>query len=64
MEQVPVYYCTECGYIGNMPGRCPQCGGEMMADNVSLPHEKDEQKYDAHLLDEEVDKTPIEQEEV
>lgn len=65
MEKVPVYYCLDCGYVGSAPGNCPQCGGEMISDDVSLPHEVEEEKrYDDGLLEDEIEEEDSEEEEM
>lgn len=52
MNDIPVCYCLDCGYVGNAPGACPQCGGVLLADDVNLPHEKiEDEKYDEELLE-------------
>lgn len=54
-KEMPVYYCLQCGYVGSMPGICPECRGEMVPDDVSLPNETDDsnKRYDDELLVEE-----------
>lgn len=56
MNDIPVFYCLSCGYVGNAPGTCPECGGTLVADDMNLPNENDEDnKYDTDLMDEEED---------
>lgn len=61
MNEIPVFYCLDCGYVGNAPGICPQCGGTLVADDMNLPHEKDdeENKYDDDLMDEVEDEDDV-----
>lgn len=54
MKDLPVFYCLDCGYVGNAPGICPECGGTLVADDMNLPNETDEdEKYDSGLLEDE-----------
>ncbi len=58
-DNVPTYYCLVCGYIGNAPGICPECGAQLMADDINLPNENDpedeDMKYDENLLEDDDD---------
>ncbi|MDO8513179.1 MAG: hypothetical protein Q7S37_01645 [bacterium] len=54
MNEIPVFYCLECGYVGNAPGICPQCSATLVADDMNLPNEKEEDgKYDEAVLEDE-----------
>ncbi len=52
MNDIPVFYCLNCGYVGTAPGTCPECGGTLVADDMNLPHENEDDKYDEDLLEE------------
>lgn len=64
MSDVPVYYCLECGYSGTTAGNCPECHAPLMADDVPLPSEKEEDRYSDDLLDDEEEEEKIPPEEM